>query len=107
MTLAVLASSIIIIILVFVNTKRQRRNSAQEEEEFWARERRANSVRRKSLDNLNYISVPLETFPTHVMQNDSVAAECIFPENRELYRVFQYGPETGIWGGQSHGVIRV
>ena len=77
MNLVLLASSIIVVILIATNTRRQKRNSAREEENFWARERRANSVRRKSLDGLKYISIPLETFPTHVLQQDSVIAECI------------------------------
>lgn len=33
------------------------------EADFWERERAANEVRRKSLDDLNYISIPLDRFP--------------------------------------------
>lgn len=77
MNLILLASSIIVVILIATNTRRQKKTRAKEEESFWARERRANSVRRKPLDGLKYISIPLETFPTHVLQQDSVVAECI------------------------------
>lgn len=77
MNLVLFASSIIVVILIAVNTRRQKKTKAKEEDAFWARERKANSVRRKSLDGLKYISIPLETFPTHILQQDSVVAECI------------------------------
>lgn len=72
-----LFASAIIVILISVNVSRQKRAKAQEEKNFWAREHRANSVRRKSLDGLNYISIPLENFPTHLLQQDEVVLECI------------------------------
>lgn len=77
MNIALLASTIIIVILIAHNVKRQNKAKSQAESEFWAREQRANSVRRKSLDGLDYITIPLESFPTHVLQQDSVVAECI------------------------------
>lgn len=77
MNLIILASSIVVIILISVATRRQKKSNAEQEESFWDRERRANSTRRKSLDGLNYITIPLETFPTHILQQDSVVMECI------------------------------
>lgn len=77
MNIVILASSIIAVILISINGRRQKKANAEQEESFWARERRANSVRRKSLDDLNYITIPLETFPTHILQRDSVVMECI------------------------------
>ena len=77
MNIFILASSIIVIILISVNSRRQKKESANDEKDFWARERRANSVRRKSLEGLNYIMIPLESFPTHVLQQNSVVMECI------------------------------
>ena len=77
MNFIILASSIVAVILIAINGRRQKKMNADQEESFWDRERRANSVRRKSLDNLNYITIPLETFPTHILQQDSVVAECI------------------------------
>lgn len=76
MTFLLLASAIIII-LISVNVTRQKKIKAQEDKEFWTREHLANSVRRKSLDGLNYISIPLEDFPTHLLQHDEVVLECI------------------------------
>lgn len=77
MNLALIASSLIIVILIAHNVKRQNKSKAQAESEFWERERRANSVRRKSLDGLTYISIPLESFPTHILQQDQIVMECI------------------------------
>lgn len=76
MTFLLLASAVIII-LISVNVSRQKKTKTQEDRDFWAREQRANSVRRKSLDGLNYISIPLESFPTHLLQQDEVVLECI------------------------------
>ena len=77
MNLIILASSIIVVVIISIGNRRQRKNNEQQEESFWDKERRANSTRRKSLDGLNYITIPLETFPTHILQQDSVVAECI------------------------------
>ena len=77
MTLALLTSAIVMVFLISHNIKRQRRSKSRSAENFWARERRANSVRRKPLDGLKYITVPLETFPTHLLQEDSTVSECI------------------------------
>ncbi len=77
MTIFLLASSLLIAFVVFVNGRQQKKRSSQMEEGFWARERRANSVRRKSLDGLPYITIPLESFPTHILSQDSVVSECI------------------------------
>ena len=77
MNFIILASSIVAVILIAINGRRQKKMNAEQDESFWDRERRANSVRRKSLDGLNYITIPLETFPTHILQQDSVVTECI------------------------------
>lgn len=77
MNLIILASLIVFIILLSVRIKRQTKIQQNNEKNFWERERLANSVRRKSLDNLDYIQIPLETFPTSVMQEDGTVMECI------------------------------
>ena len=77
MNFIILASSIAAVILIAINGRRQKKVNSEQNESFWDRERRANSVRRKPLDGLNYITIPLETFPTHVLRQDSVVAECI------------------------------
>ncbi len=77
MNLIFLASLIVFILFLSIRIKRQNKIQQQNEKNFWERERMANSVRRKSLDNLNYIQIPLETFPTHIMREDETVLECI------------------------------
>lgn len=72
-----LASFIALIVIISFSIKRQNKISKKQEESFWARERQANSVRRRSLDGLNYIKIPLETFPTHLLNDNPAVIECI------------------------------
>ena len=44
-------------------------------EEFWEKERKANSVRKKPLDTLNYISIPLEHLPIKKDTTDEALLE--------------------------------
>ena len=77
MTLAFLASLIAFMLFLSISIRHQNRLAQEKEKRFWEREARANSIRRKSLDGLSYIKIPLETFPTHILQNDSTVQECI------------------------------
>lgn len=45
-------------------------------DEFWETEARANKTRRKSLDALNYITIPFDTFPMHLLIEDEKIKEC-------------------------------
>lgn len=77
MKLLFLASFIAFCLFITVYIKKQSKNSKKAEEDFWSREFRANSVRRKSLEGLKYITIPLETFPTHLLNDNSTVLECI------------------------------
>ncbi len=77
MNLFFLASFLVFIIMVYTITRKQQKLAKDREAEFWSRERRADSVRRKSLDNLNYIKIPLEAFPTHLLNDDPEVLDCI------------------------------
>lgn len=77
MNLFFLASFLVFIIMVYFVIKGQQRKFKEQEAEFWSREARANSVRRMPLDDLKYISIPLEAFPTHLMNDDPAVMECI------------------------------
>lgn len=77
MNLWYLASLFMLIFIISHNIKKQKRQKAQEEESFWAKEARANSVRRKSLDGLHYIRISMEDFPTNLLSDDSAVTECI------------------------------
>lgn len=77
MNLFFLASFLLFIVVIFFIMKNQQNKAKTLETEFWSREQRANSVRRKSLDDLNYIKIPLEAFPTHLLNDNSEVLECI------------------------------
>ncbi|MCM1539986.1 MAG: hypothetical protein NC121_01865 [Blautia sp.] len=77
MNIGILASLLFFMLFVSIRVKRQNKRQQKDEKSFWEREMRANSVRKKPLDNLNYIRIPLETFPTHIMQDDETVLECI------------------------------
>lgn len=77
MNFGILGAVILFAIIVYYNIKKQSKRSRRAEKDFWARESEANSVRRKSLDGLHYISIPLEQFPTHLLNDNTVVTECI------------------------------
>lgn len=77
MNIGFLASFITFCLLVSYNIRKQKRKGKRQERDFWAREAEANSVRRKSLDGLRYIKIPLESFPTHLLNDDTDVLECI------------------------------
>jgi hypothetical protein len=63
MKLPFLASFIILIILFNISSRRVSRKVEQQEADFWEKERAANSVRKKSLENLEYIHIPVQLLP--------------------------------------------
>ena len=81
MSLKFLASLIIFIIFVYsilvvARTTRQQRTLAEKkEQEFWDREKRANSVRKKSLDGLDYVKIPLDKLPMDALPEDEKSRE--------------------------------
>ena len=77
MSVSIFASFIGFCILLSVVLRQQKKRAAESNRAFWEREAKANSVRRKPLDDLNFIQIPLETFPTHVLQQDETVLECI------------------------------
>ncbi len=56
---------IFIIIVFWINVGRIRvtKKGRRQKESFWAKEQQANQTRRKSLDSLNYITIPMEKLP--------------------------------------------
>ena len=77
MKLPVLASVIAIAIYITLKCRGAQAKGKDADKKFWARETQANSVRRKSLDGLNYIHIPMEDFPTDFLKEDSAVQECI------------------------------
>ncbi|MBD5451637.1 MAG: hypothetical protein HDR25_03245 [Lachnospiraceae bacterium] len=60
MNFIIITSFLAFSIVFFFALKRTNRIEAERENEFWEREKRANFTRRKSLDGLNYITIPEE-----------------------------------------------
>ena len=73
----VLASLIVFIMIISHNLRKSRRIQDEAEHSFWEKERLANETRRKPLDNLNYIKIPLEQLPMEQMKDDAQVADCI------------------------------
>ena len=77
MKLPVLASVILFILVLGHSIRRQRRITEKDTRSFWAREAEANATRRKPLDKLDYIHIPMEDFPTETMSEDVQVKDCI------------------------------
>lgn len=58
-----LSSLISFCLLIFLLNKRHSKMEKNMKDAFWKREEEANHTRRKSLDNLPYITIPLEELP--------------------------------------------
>lgn len=65
-----LASFIIFILVLARRIKWSNKQEAKQEKNFWETESAANSVRRKSLDTLDYIQIPMEKLPTNTLTED-------------------------------------
>jgi len=72
----VLASIILFCGLIAYENNKHKRSTDKKEKNFWERERAANSVRRKPLDDLEYISIPKESLPMLIMAEHPDVAEC-------------------------------
>ena len=62
-------------------------------ESFWEKEYEANRTRRKSLDDLEYITIPLDTFPMSLLTDDSVIIEC-----RDILKELSKDPIVNLTG---------
>ena len=71
-----LASFIILIIAINLASKKAERKRRSREKEFWEREHKANFVRKKSLDDLDYISIPFDSFPMDIATDDELIISC-------------------------------
>ncbi len=71
-------ASLFLFFWVFCRQMKRHTSSLQEEQRsFWQRERAANSVRKKPLDDLNYITIPLDKLPANSHADDETVADCI------------------------------
>ena len=58
-----LASFILLCIFLNIRMRRVSQKTQQREEDFWEKELKSNNVRKKSLDNLDYIHIPVDILP--------------------------------------------
>lgn len=77
MNLTIFASFIIFTSILSIVIRRNNRSDAQKQKQFWDREQQANQVRRKPLDDLDYVNLPLDTLPTTVMAEDAAVKDCL------------------------------
>ena len=77
MKFPILASLIVFILVLSRAIRRNRQTEEEIEQQFWEREKKANSVRKKSLDHLDYIQIPTETLPLSVPLEDAEALDCV------------------------------
>lgn len=73
-----LSSLISFCLLIFLLNKRHSKMEKSMKDAFWKREEEANHTRRKSLDNLPYITIPPEELPLacHITDNEAISEEC-------------------------------
>lgn len=71
-----LASFIVLIITITLASKQAEKKRRKKEQEFWEREHKANSIRKKSLDDLEYIAIPFNSFPMDTAADDEIIASC-------------------------------
>lgn len=77
MNLTVLASLIILGSLVAGLSKKHTKEVQKAENTFWDKELAANHVRKKSLDDLDYVTIPMEQLPLQVMTDNEKVQEYI------------------------------
>ncbi len=69
-------SFILLAIVVNICMRRITRKEEAAEEDFWARESRSNFVRKKSLDNLDYVHIPVDLLPFGTAGDNEVLKTC-------------------------------
>ncbi len=72
-----LASFLIFIVALRIAIGRSRRKDKNADKLFWQRENDANNVRRKPLDDVEYINIPIDKLPTDVLPDDETVSDCI------------------------------
>ncbi|MBR3823818.1 MAG: hypothetical protein IKJ39_01310 [Lachnospiraceae bacterium] len=77
MKIPFLATLFLFLLVLGRALKKNTKAMNEQEQSFWQRERAANSVRKKPLDNLEYVFLPLEQLPTEVHRDDAIVQECL------------------------------
>ena len=74
MPILCIAFFIIILSVFSVMRNRASRKFQERQNAFWEKERQANAVRKQDISNLDYIAIPLDTFPIGAYQDDALAS---------------------------------
>lgn len=69
------ASIIIFVLWLSFTLSRGRRRSENKDDDFWDKEAQADNTRRKPLDDLEYITIPFDDLPMHIMENNDTIKE--------------------------------
>lgn len=77
MKLPFLTSFFIFIIVLTHRLHKSRNEIDRDNRNFWDRESRANSTRKKSLEGLDYIKIPLDKLPVEICADDDIVKDCI------------------------------
>lgn len=72
-----LSSLILFCVVIAYTNKKHSKIEEKFKKDFWDREAKANSTRRKPLDNLDYISIPLDKLPINTMTEDTKVQEIL------------------------------
>ena len=72
-----LASFIILLAVISRLIRKHNRAMEDEQRSFWAKERAANNVRKKPLDDLNYITIPFEKLPCDIHATEPKIADIL------------------------------
>lgn len=67
MNLILFASTLVLIIAIAIASSKNQKAADAIKREYWLKERAANNTRRKPLDDLPYIKLPMEIFPMELL----------------------------------------
>ena len=69
------ASFIVFIVWLSYEISKHNRIDAAPFDEFWAKEHAANRTKKQPLDNLEYITIPFDALPMHILPDDEQVSE--------------------------------
>lgn len=93
MNFIIFASILILSLVIALTLSKGKKQAAATQQDYWAREREANNTRRKSLDDLNYIKIPLEDFPMNLL-NDVAKVD----DYKQIIRALSESPIVNFTG---------
>lgn len=70
MNFIIFASTLLLGAAIAIASSKSKKSAVALEQEFWQKEHAANNTRRKPLDDLPYIKLPMEIFPMDLLPDD-------------------------------------